>query len=162
MSFRSASRSPMESPSFQPCLPSRFTMRSTPFSRSPSARALAFLLTACTGIFACSQSPAPGSSSTTGGDGGQHTHRCHDVYIVGDPCDPCLHDNCCALVSQCDETCLDCLRGGLPCDVIANNIFKCADAKCPVACSGHPSTTSGSGGAGGAMTTVGSGGAGGT
>lgn len=105
------------------------------------------VLGACLGFFACSQGPV-----TSGGGGGSDiTPRCQDIYIVGDPCDPCLHEKCCSLLPACDAVCLDCLRGALPCNETANEIFRCADKLCDIECGGGPLTTStGTGGAGGA------------
>lgn len=102
------------------------------------------LLVACLAFFACTQGP-----SSSGGGGGT-TRRCRDVYIVGDPCDPCLHEKCCDLVSVCDTTCIDCLRGQLTCNETANEIFRCADKLCLNECAGPPLSSSSSSGAGGA------------
>lgn len=107
------------------------------------------------GFFACSQSPGPGSTSTTG-TGGEML-RCEDIYIVGDPCDPCLHEKCCDLLLKCNHECLDCLRGSFPCNEAANDIFKCGDTLCLNECPGPLPSSSGSTGTGGG----GAGGAGG-
>ncbi|MFO0759113.1 MAG: hypothetical protein U0359_21655 [Byssovorax sp.] len=117
---------------------------------------MGFVLLSCTclGFFAC-VGPDPGSSATNG-TGGEKL-RCEDVYIVGDPCDPCLHEKCCDLLLKCNHECLDCLRGALPCNETANEIFRCGDTLCLNECPGPPLSSSSSGGTGGS----GTGGAGG-
>jgi hypothetical protein len=90
-------------------------------------------------------------SSGSGGTGGSTaiTRRCVDIYVVGDPCDPCLQQHCCDELSACDSDCLDCLRGASSCGTTSDAVFKCGDKSCLDECSGH-STTSGAGGTAGA------------
>lgn len=124
-----------------------------------------FLISAALSFFACGQNPGPGSSATGGGTGG--TRRCEDIALAGPPCDPCLHQKCCAQLAACDDDCVNCLLGGSTCSDRSNAVFKCADKLCFIECSGQPNTSSssgggtgGTGGTGGSSTT-GAGGAGG-
>lgn len=79
------------------------------------------LLSACGVLFAaCSEGTtgsATASSSATGVGGTGGATNCEGVYFVyddkdgGDPCDVCLHDNCCAEAAYCrDKGCIDCVN----------------------------------------------------
>lgn len=92
-------------------------------------------------FFACSTNPGQGS----GGAGG--TRDCKAITLVGPPCDPCVHERCCAELSVCDDECVDCLLGGAVCTDRAKAAFKCIYDRCLGACSDQPND--GGGGAGG-------------
>jgi hypothetical protein len=87
--------------------------------------------------------PTPGSAAT--GTGG--APNCEGVYIVegdtdgGEPCDICLHDNCCPELSNCrDKACIDCVNTLLPsCRQPPRAVNDCSDLHCADKCgSSHP------------------------
>ena len=78
---------------------------------------LAIFLASALLIVACSQNPTSATTGTSGTSGTGGAPNCEGVYIVygdkdgGDPCDICLHDNCCAEMALCrDKSCVDCVN----------------------------------------------------
>ena len=104
---------------------------------------------------ACSQGPDSTATSTTGstatsasGTGG--APNCEGIYFVdfdkdgSQPCDVCLHDNCCAEVAECrDADCIECVNNLLPnCGPKPRAVSKCLYIYCQPICSpGWPPTT---------------------
>ncbi len=95
---------------------------------------------------ACSQDPTSAASSGTGG-----APNCEGVYLVygdedgGDPCDICLHDNCCAEIANCrDKACIDCVNYLQPsCRQPSRKVDDCLYKYCQPICSpGWPPTAS--------------------
>jgi len=106
-------------------------------------------------VVACNHEPGSSTaSSTAGGTGG--APNCEGVYVVddgkdgGNPCDICLHDYCCAELSECrDQGCLDCVNFlDLSCGPKPRAVDKCLYKYCQPICSpGWPHTsTSATGG----------------
>lgn len=119
---------------------------------------IGFALFATPGLVfvACGQDPASAATSTSGTGGAPN---CEGVYIViddkdgGDPCDICLHDNCCAELANCrDKACIDCANNLFPgCGAAPKAVSDCLDLHCVKTCGpSHPSA--GSSGAGGSTT----------
>lgn len=103
---------------------------------------------------ACSQDPMSAAS----GVGGAPT--CEGVFIVygedgGNPCDICLHDNCCNELAFCrDKACIACANNFNPqnCSAKSKAVDTCLELHCDSECnpklpfttsSGASSTTSG-------------------
>jgi hypothetical protein len=99
-------------------------------------------LLSMSGVFffvACGQDPATAASGTSGTGGAPN---CDGVYIVsfdmdgGEPCDICLHDNCCTELSNCrDKSCIDCVNTLLPsCPYPPRAVNDCLVAHCTKTC----------------------------
>ena len=119
---------------------------------------LAFLTSLGFTFVACSEEPT-GSSSSSSASGTGGAPNCDGVYLVygdedgGDPCDICLHEECCAEIADCrDETCKSCVN--FPesgCSIMSMIAFNCAADRCGPTCApGWPPSTVASSGAGGA------------
>jgi hypothetical protein len=98
------------------------------------------VLSAAGAIFcACNQ-----SNNHTAGSGGSGGVDCHDVALLGDSCDTCLHQQCCAELDACfrSHSCLYCsTRHGapIPCQrdperPVLAAFTNCAAEKCNPAC----------------------------
>lgn len=138
------------------------------------------LLFAAGGILCtCSQDPGNNPTPCSSGsimDAGEtkmdaSEASCLNVYIWlnGDACDDCLHQECCPALAACAATdyCLLCVFEGTSspiCDAPRPQIralLDCVDTRCRIKECGFPSTsstTSGSGGAGGSTSSTTSGG----
>jgi len=110
-------------------------------------------LLAVTGLLfaACSQDPASAATGT-GGTGG--TPTCEGVYIVdgdkdgGEPCDICLHDNCCNELAFCrDKACIACVNNFDPqsCGAKPKAVNNCLELHCDSTCNPKPPFTTSSG-----------------
>jgi hypothetical protein len=92
-------------------------------------------------IAACSQDPTSAATSTSGTGGAPN---CEGVYFVsddkdgGNPCDICLHDNCCAESADCrDQACINCVNTLLPsCGPKPRAVTNCLNLHCTATC-GH-------------------------
>lgn len=93
---------------------------------------------------ACGQEPTSAATGTSGTGGAPN---CEGVYLVygdedgGDPCDICLHAECCPELSNCrDEACISCANfPELGCGENAKAARRCADERCLSTCA--PATT---------------------
>jgi hypothetical protein len=104
---------------------------------------LAFLAGSVVAFAACGQDPGSAStSSSTSGTGG--APNCDGVYLVlgdkdgGDPCDICLHANCCAEIAVCrDKACIICANYGTGpgCSPQSKAADDCASDYCLSTCS---------------------------
>lgn len=100
-------------------------------------------------VVACSREPGSSTaSSTASGTGG--APNCDGVYIVEDDkdgsatCDICLHEHCCAELSDCrDQGCIDCVNYLVPsCGPKPNAVNDCLYKYCQPTCSpGWPPTS---------------------
>jgi hypothetical protein len=98
---------------------------------------------------ACSQDPTSSTMSTSGTGGAPN---CEGVYLAighdgGNPCNICLHDNCCAELAVCrDDACIECANfSALPgCSPESKAAEHCANTRCLSICSPgwDPSTSS--------------------
>jgi hypothetical protein len=112
------------------------------------------LLTSTGFLFAACGHDTGSTTASTSGTGG--APNCEGVYFVdgdtdgGEPCDICLHDNCCAEAAECrDQACIDCVNYLLPsCGPKPRAANDCLYVHCQPICSpGWPPTaTSGTGG----------------
>jgi hypothetical protein len=105
---------------------------------------------------ACGQDPIGATSTTTtsaSGTGG--APDCEGVNMVyndedgGHPCDICLHDHCCAELSECrDQGCIDCVNYLVPsCGPKPRAVNDCLYSYCQPTCSpGWPPTSTTTGG----------------
>ena len=99
-------------------------------------------------VVACSHEPGSSTtSSTSGGTGG--APNCDGVYIVEDDkdgsatCDICLHEYCCAELSECrDQGCIACVNFlASSCGPKPRAVDKCLSTYCQPICSpGWPHT----------------------
>jgi hypothetical protein len=98
---------------------------------------------------ACSQDPTSAATGTSGTGGAP---SCEGVYIVyddedgGEPCDICLHDNCCTELSFCrDKACIACVNNFDPqkCGSKPKAVNNCLELHCDSTCNPKlPFTTS--------------------
>ena len=109
-------------------------------------------------FLACGQDPGTTATSASSTSGAGGVPNCEGVNFISgddagcDPCDVCIHRECCAEVAVCgDQTCIDCVISPQPdtCSdrsVTARNciIDHCSDA-CPPA---KPMSTGGGGACG--------------
>jgi hypothetical protein len=106
---------------------------------------------------ACGHDPGSATaSSTASGTGG--APNCEGVYMVDDdidgghPCDICLHDHCCAELSECrDQGCIDCVNFLVQsCGPKPRAVNDCLYTYCQPICSpGWPPTATSTGTTGG-------------
>jgi hypothetical protein len=99
---------------------------------------------------ACSQDPGnatASATSSTSGTGG--APNCEGIYFVdfdkdgSQPCDICLHDNCCAEAAECrDPGCIECVNYLQPsCGPKPRAVNECLYTYCQPVCSpGWPPT----------------------
>ncbi len=115
---------------------------------------IGFALFAVPGVVVVACRQDLGTSATASGNGFGGAPNCEGVYLVtsdkdgGNPCDICLHDNCCAEIAQCrDKACIDCVNYLQPgCSDISKAVSHCADDHCLATCSpGWPPSTATSG-----------------
>jgi hypothetical protein len=100
---------------------------------------VALLWVAGLAVCACGQGAGGGH-----GGGGSAAVDCHDVRLLDDPCDTCLHQHCCAELGACfnSPACLYCSAWSgywTPCErdperPIAAALRTCAADKCDPAC----------------------------
>jgi hypothetical protein len=97
-----------------------------------------FLFAACGNDPGSTTASATSSTSGTGG-----APSCEGVYIIygdkdgSEPCDICLHDYCCAELSECrDQGCIDCVNLLLPsCGPKPRAVTDCLYKECQPICS---------------------------
>lgn len=114
----------------------------------------AFLLSPALVLAACSQDPGSAATASSGAGGAP---GCDGIYVVwsdkdgGDPCDICLHDNCCTELAVCrDKECIACVSNFDPqnCGARPKAVNNCLELHCDSTCNPKPpfSTSSGTGG----------------
>ena len=89
---------------------------------------------------ACNQDPGSAATSTSGTGGAPN---CDGIYVVmeddgGNPCDVCMHENCCAELTKCrDYACLLCANygTGMGCPYQSKILDDCASDHCLSTCS---------------------------
>lgn len=114
------------------------------------------LFSGCGFLFTACGNETWSTATSTSGTGGAPS--CNGVYIIygdkdgGEPCDICLHDQCCAELSECrDQPCIDCVNElRASCGPKPRAVNDCLYAHCQPICSpGWPPTASSSGTSGG-------------
>ena len=112
-------------------------------------------------VVACGQGPAGPTTGTASSGGTGGAPNCEGVYVVfndkdgGSPCDICMHENCCAELSNCrDYACIVCANysSGMGCTYRSKYVEECADTRCLSTCSPGPPHLTSSASAGGSTT----------
>ena len=103
---------------------------------------------------ACGQDTQSTATSTSSASGMGGAPNCEGIYFVdfdkdgSQPCDVCLHDNCCAEAAECrDPDCIECVNNLLPnCGPKPRAVSKCLYTYCQPICSpGWPPTSTSTG-----------------